>query len=368
VNLFRPTAVAFAITIAVAGLLAGCTGGSSNPPASAACGSAAAAASGGGPSCRPGGGSPSGGGATVPLTVGLGYIPSVQFAQFYYAQQQGYYSAAGLNVTFQNGNDADLISLVGQGKVDIGIADGTSVIPAVSQGIPVRYVATIYAKFPNIVYSKASSGISTPADLKGRKLGTPGKYGSSWIMLQAMLRSAGLSPSDLDIQVYPDYGQGTALAQGAIEAATGFVNNEPVVLDLSGTKPTILTVDQIVPLPGNGLIASSDTISAKHDALKAFVAATLKAMADITADPQKGLDASVKAVPELASDTKTQLAILQATIATWSSDYTTAHGAGSINRDAWTATVTFMKGLPESPIGGEPPTVDQLVDESLLGG
>jgi len=185
-------------------------------------------------------------------------------------------------------------------------------------------------------------------------------------MLQALLNSAGLTPADVDIQLYPDYGQGTALAQGAVEAATGFVNNEPVVLDLSGTKPSIMTVDQVVPLPGNGLIAGSDTLAAKHDELKAFVGATLKAEAEIAADPQKGLDAAIAAVPELATDTKTQLAILNATIATWSSDYTKAHGSGSIDREAWTKTVSFMKGLPESPISGDAPAVDQLVDESLL--
>src|SRR5436309_7160702 len=137
------------------------------------------------------------------LTVGLGFIPSVQFAQFYLAQSAGYYRDAGLDVTFQNKIDPDLITLVGQGSVDIGIADGTSVIPAVAQGIPVRYVTTIYAQFPNIVYAKASSGIHAAADLRGKKLGTPGKYGSSWIMLQALLGSAGLKPADLDIQLQP---------------------------------------------------------------------------------------------------------------------------------------------------------------------
>ena len=44
--------------------------------------------------------------------------------------------------------------------IDVGIADGTSVIPAVSQGIPVKYVATLYGKFPSIVFAKASSGIT----------------------------------------------------------------------------------------------------------------------------------------------------------------------------------------------------------------
>src|SRR6266508_4442456 len=85
-------------------------------------------------------------GSPQKLIVGLGYIPSVQFAQFYLAQQAGYYRDAGLDVTFQNGRDSDLVPLAGQGALDIALADGTSVIPAVGQGIPVKYIASIYEK------------------------------------------------------------------------------------------------------------------------------------------------------------------------------------------------------------------------------
>ena len=77
-------------------------------------------------------------------------------------------------VTFQNEIDANLVPKVGQGQVDIGISDGTSVIPAVSQGIPIKYVATIYGQFPSIVFGKESSGIASAADLKGKKIGIPG--------------------------------------------------------------------------------------------------------------------------------------------------------------------------------------------------
>jgi NitT/TauT family transport system substrate-binding protein len=322
-------------------------------PAASGSGSAAAIGSGGSP---------------TPLRVGLGYIPSVQFAQFYLAQQAGYYRDAGLQVTFQNKIDPDLVTLVGQGAIDVGISDGTSVIPAVSQGIPIRYVATIYAQFPNVVYAKRSSGIRTAADLRGRKLGTPGKYGSSWIMLQALLHSAGLAPSDLDIQLYPDFGQAAALSQGAVAAATGFINNEPVQLQLSGTPSVILRVDQAVPLPGNGLIAGSAAISTKRAQLRAFIAATLRAMGEIAADPQKGLDATIAQVPALGQDRPTQLAILNATIATWSNAYTTAHGTGAIDAAAWGTTVSFMAGLPDSPITGKPPAVQDLIDTSLLPG
>ena len=304
--------------------------------------------------------------APVKLVVGLGYIQSIQFAPFYLAKQKGYYAAAGLDVTFQNGQDDTLVTLVGQGAVDIGLADGTSVIPAVGHGIPILYVTTIYAKFPNIVFAKASSSIKSVADLKGRKLGTPGKYGSSWIMLQALLGSAGLKTSDLDIQLYPDYGQGGALAQGAIDAATGFVNNEPVQLGLAGTPTTILAVDSILPLPGNGLIAGVDTLKNKHAALKAFVAATLRAMTEIAADPNVAIDASLAQAPNLVgTDKALMMAVLKATIATWSNDYTVAHGPGAIDRAAWQKTVDFMVGLKDGTVPSAPP-LGQLVDDSLL--
>ncbi len=333
----------------------------------AACGSGGGSTTPAGPSASSASPSGAGSGATAKLIVGLGYIPSVQFAQFYLAQQRGYYAAAGLDVQFQNKIDPDLIALVGQGAVDIGLADGTSVIPAVSQGVPIKYVATVYGTFPNVVFAKASRGINTAADLKGKKVGTPGRYGSSWIMLQALLASAGLTPSDVDLVFYRDFGQGIAVQRDAVDAATGFTNNEPVVLELSGAPASVIHVDAITPLPGPGLVVSNKTLTAKHDQLKAFVAATLRAMREIEADPAIGFEAAAAAVPELAKDQATQLAILHATIATWQSSYTEAHGLGAIDRDAWTKSITFMSSLPDHPVAGQV-TVDQVVDEGLLGG
>ncbi|MFL5644977.1 MAG: ABC transporter substrate-binding protein [Chloroflexota bacterium] len=301
--------------------------------------------------------------APTKLVVGLGFIPSVQFAQFYLAQQKGYYADGGLDVEFQNKIDPDLITLVGAGTLDLGIGDGTSVIPATSQGIPVEYVATIYGKFPNIVFAKESSGIKKPADLKGKKIGTPGKYGSSWVMLQAMLSSAGLTTDDVEIVEYPEFNQEAAVEQGAVDAATGFANNEPIQLEQHGGKPVVLHVDDITPLPGPGLIASTATLDAKHDAISAFVAATLQAMNEIKDDPAAGLDAAIATIPELASSRDTQAAILAATIDSWAGPVQTDHGLGAIDRDGWTSSITFMTGLG---MVKEPVKTDDIVREDLL--
>ena len=302
--------------------------------------------------------------ASVPLKVGLGYIPSVQFAQFYLADQAGYYAAEGLDVTFQNEIDANLVPKVGQADLDLGMSDGTSVIPAVSQGIPIRYLATVYGRFPSIVFGKASSGIKTAADLSGKKIGIPGRYGSSWIMLQALLGSAGLKPEDVEIVDYPDFGQGAAVAQGAVDAATGFANNEPVVLQRSGSEVFVLHVDEVTPLPGPGLIASTATIEGKRDAVAGFIRATLRAMTEIVADPNKGLDATIAAVPELGQDRELQAAILAATIDVWGrAGATPGEGLGAIDRAGWQASVEFMMELDMVP---KPVRVEDLVLEDFV--
>jgi NitT/TauT family transport system substrate-binding protein len=306
-------------------------------------------------------------GATTSLNVGLGYIPSVQFAAFYRADQAGYYAAEGLTVTFQNAIDADLVPKVGSGTLDLGLSDGTSVIPAVSQGIPIKYVATIYARFPSIVFAKTSSGITDANGLVGKKLGIPGKYGSSWIMLQALLASKGHSTSDLTIVEYPDFGQAAAVTAGAIDAATGFDNNEPVQLQLAGEKVNVLRIDDVTPLPGPGIIVGTATLAAKKDAVAGFVRATLKAMNEIAATPSIGVDASIKAVPDLATNRPLQEAVLAATIADWRASGAVAGSpiTGAVDTAAWTKTLTFMTSLRLVP---KPVAVTDLVDTTVAPG
>ncbi len=224
-------------------------------------------------------------------------------------------------------------------------------------------MTTVYGQFPSIVFAKTSSGIATAADLAGKKLGIPGRYGSSWIMLQALLASADLTPEDLEIVEYPDFGQGAAVTQGAVDAATGFANNEPVQLELTGEAVTVLRVDEVVPLPGNGLIVGTATIESKHDAIAAFVAATLRAMEEIAANPEVGLDAAITAVPELASARETQAAILAATIDVWSGPVQESRGLGAIEPADWEQSIEYLTTLDLVP---NPVTVEDLIDTSFL--
>ena len=169
----------------------------------------------------------------------------------------------------------------------------------------------------------------------------------------------------MDIRLYPDFGQAAALAQGAVQSITGFINNEPVQLSAQGVATNVLTVDAITPLPGPGLVSGTSTIASKRAAITAFVAASLQAMGEVAKDPQKGLDATFAVAPELASDPVGQRAILDATIPLWDSVYVEDNGSGAIDTGAWQTAVAFMATLSDSGVTSQIP-VNQLVDTSLL--
>ena len=144
----------------------------------------------------------------------------------------------------------------------------------------------------------------------------------------------------------------------------GFANNEPVQLQLAGEEVTILRVDDIVPLPGNGLIVGNATLDAKSDALAGFIAATLRAMEEIAANPEVGLDAAITAVPDLAAARDVQAAILDATIEVWTGPAQEAHGFGAIEPSDWEQSITYLEtleGLVPNPV-----TVDDVIETGLL--
>jgi ABC-type nitrate/sulfonate/bicarbonate transport system substrate-binding protein len=138
-----------------------------------------------------------------------------------------------------------------------------------------------------------------------------------------------------------------------------------VQLERTGEPASILRVDDIVPLPGNGLIAGVETIEAKEAAIATFIAVTLRAMEEIEADPQVGVDAAITAVPELASAPELQLAVLEATIETWRGPVQEAQGLGATDPADWEASIAY---LTELGLVAEPVTVEDLLATGLIPG
>ncbi|HEY8170590.1 MAG TPA: ABC transporter substrate-binding protein [Candidatus Limnocylindria bacterium] len=291
-----------------------------------------------------------------PVTLLLGYRPDVQFAPFYVAQQEGYYAAAGLEVTIEHKQAPDVQRLVADGQAQFGVADATDVMIARTAGIPIRYASTLYQRFPVAIIGAAGDTPVVPADLAGRTIGTPGMFGSSWHALLALLDAGGLSIDDVTIREYPQFNQVDGLANGDVELITGFRNNEPLRLEGLGMTPELLTVDDYAPLPGPGVIVGDELLADEPDLVRAFVEATAAAQAAVIDDPDLGFAAAEVAVPTIAEAPEVARAVLDATIELWRGD---GFGNGAIPLDLWSDAYATMMEL--GFIDGSVPVEEMIV-------
>ena len=296
------------------------------------------------------------------VTLLLGFRPDVQFAPFYVAQQEGHYAAAGLEVVIEHKQAPDVQRLVADGQAEFGVADATDVMIARTAGIPITYVSTLYQAFPVALIGPAGVVPDDPAGLAGMSIGTPGRFGSSWHALLALLGAAGLTEDDVTIREYQQFNQVDGLANGDVDLITGFRNNEPLRLEARGIEVELLTVDDIAPLPGPGVIVGDELLADDPDLVRAFVEATAAAQAEVIADPDIGFAAAEATVPTISEDPDVARAVLEATIELWRGE---EFGSGRIPEDLWRTAYETMRRL--GFIDGSVP-LDEMIAPDVSGG
>ena len=296
------------------------------------------------------------------VTLLLGFQPDVQFAPFYLAQQDGSYADVGLDVTIEYKSGADLVRLVADGQAEFGVTDATDVMISRTAGIPIKYVATLYQLFPVALIGPKGTVPTAPAELAGKRIGTPGKFGSSWHALLALLDGGGLTADDVTIREYPQFNQVDGLLNGDVDLITGFRNNEPLQLEDRGMSVDLLTVDEIAPLPGPGMIVGDELLESDPELVRAFVEATAAAQAAVIDDPDLGFAAAEVAVPEISENADVAHAVLDATVDLWEGE---GFANGAIDEDLWAIGYETMQRL--GFIDGSVP-LDEMIVTDLGGG
>jgi NitT/TauT family transport system substrate-binding protein len=292
------------------------------------------------------------------VTLLLGFRPDVQFAPFYVAQQEGFYADAGLEVTIEHRQAPDVQRLVADGQAEFGVADATDVMIARTAGIPIRYASTLYNSFPVALIGEASVVPGDPAALAGMAIGTPGRFGSSWHALLALLDAGGLTADGVTIREYPQFDQVDGLSNGDVDLITGFRNNEPLQLAGRGMNVAVFTIDEAAPLPGPGMIVGDELLDADPELVRAFVEATAAAQAAVIEDPQLGFTAAEEAVPEIAENPEVARAVLDATVELWEGD---GFADGAIDVALWESGYRTMERL--GLIDGSIPLDEMIVTD-----
>jgi len=273
------------------------------------------------------------------IKIAMGYIPNVQFAPFYIAQQNGYFRDEGLNVSFDYGMSTDIISLVANGQIDFGVSDGDQVIIAREKGIPVKVVYSMYVKYPVGIVSLKETGIESKADLKGKSIGIPGPYGSSFIGLQILLAHAGIGLDAVDVK-YIGYTQIESLLSGKVDAAVVFINNEAVVLRDMGYAVNVMEVYRVTPMVSAAVITSDSLIKSRPDLVQRFVRAVVRGSEFALNSPDQVMGLLRKSIPTLSDENlDINKKVLMESMKLWKDTDIEGNGLGYTTREDWQKSI-----------------------------
>ena len=230
-----------------------------------------------------------------PPVIGLAYIPSIQFSPFYVADRSGLFGTARVSCATMAPAKAS--------SPRSRPATRTSSWPVATRCSRPGPRAPTWSRSPRTIVaprsgssSPADSPITTPADLRGRTIGVPGKYGETWFGLKLALSTAGLTESDVKI-VEIGYTQQAALATKKVDAVMGFVNGDAVAMQLAGFPTRSIEVASDVPLVSICLITTKAYATAHPDTVKAVVAGTVAGMKSVVADQSGAVTASERYIP-----------------------------------------------------------------------
>ncbi|WP_048645919.1 ABC transporter substrate-binding protein [Nitratireductor soli] len=226
------------------------------------------------------------------------FLPA--FAPFQLAKSKGYFDAAGLDVTFQVGKGgADVATQVAVGNADLGGGIGDTPIIVRANGLDIRGVALLGGRGLTQLAWRKDSGITGPADLKGKSIGVLAFQDTTYYNLLGVLASAEMTKADADIQAVGPGGIIQLTIAGKLHAMSG-VPEWIAAIEAAGVEMEQMPVDEVFPAMAQAIIASDKTIEERPEVVRGFVGAVLKAVADIAADPAQAAKDYVAAMPQHA--------------------------------------------------------------------
>jgi NitT/TauT family transport system substrate-binding protein len=217
--------------------------------------------------------------ALTPVSIQADWYAEAEEGGNYQALARGFYRDAGLEVDLINGGPGGYpLQMVASGHADFALGRSDDVIQAVSRAhLPLLIVCAYMEKDPMAVLVHAESPVRGFPDLAGRVM--MADPSSAWISyLKAQYH--------MEFGIIPlNYGLGEFIADKDF-IVQGFATNEPYYLGRKGVATRTLLIADSGYNPYRVIYANSGFARAHPEAVRAFVAATLRGWEDfIDGDP-----------------------------------------------------------------------------------
>jgi NitT/TauT family transport system substrate-binding protein len=275
------------------------------------------------------------------ITVAGWGKPITEITNLLVDEDKGFFRARGIELAYlpgAGGGDAVRNLLSGQG--DVAFTDPGSVYAALDRGEKLRIIYDIYPQNVFNVVALKSSGIRTPADLKGKKVGVYSLSSGTRTHLALLLSQAGLSESDVTV-VPTGLLNFAPLMQGQVDA-TAATDTGLLVGRMKGLgEVQVMEVRDFLNLSSDVFVVREETYQTRKDVLRRFLAAYRDSAQWMIDHPQEAAQLAVKRAID-GQNEAVNLEVIKLRNASSVSPLTRRQGLGAIDvemlqkgADAW---------------------------------
>lgn len=242
------------------------------------------------------------------ITMQMNWTADSAHLGFAMAQNEGIYAAHDLDVTLVEGRGSAVAAqLVATGQVDIGYADTGATLGVASKGAPIKIISTVWKSGQFGLQYLSESGISTPADLVGKKIAvSPGS--AMMALVPVFLKANNLTEDDVEVvNASADAFLGL-LTTKQVDAVVQTPENVVVPLASQGIDAgNMYFYNNGVPIASLSLVAREDKLAENPQVYSRFVAATAEGWKMAMADPETAVGHLLAIFPDTENTKDTLL-------------------------------------------------------------
>jgi len=231
--------------------------------------------------------------AKTKVRLALDWYPNANHVGLYIAQEKGYFDDENLEVAMYTPVDpSTVLQTVGAGSDDFGINYQPDLVLARAQGVPIVSVAAIVQHPLNIVMTLKESGITSPSDLVGKKVGYPG-IPQNEPLLDTMLKADGARGLEDVELVNVGWDLMPALIGKRVDACIGcYVSHETIMAENEGYPVNVMRMEEwgVPDFYELVLVTSEKKLAEEPDVIERLVRAVVRGYKDAMADPQAAVD------------------------------------------------------------------------------
>lgn len=271
------------------------------------------------------------GGAPLQKLVVAGWSkPIVEVTPLLVDPDKGFYKAQGVDLGYVPGaGSADALRNILAGQADVAFCDPLTFFAALDKGEKLRAIYDIYPRNVFNVVTLKSSGITKPADLKGKKVGVYSLASGTRQGLLLLLHSAGLSESDVEV-VVTGVLNFAPLMQGQVDATAATDTGLLVGRRRGLPEVNVIEVGRYLPMSSDLFVVREDVYQQKRALLQRFARAYRDAAAWMIARPEEAAQLATRRAID-GTDVALNLEIIKVRNASSLSDFTRRHGLGAID-------------------------------------